>query len=76
LAQNLPLSSYRTRKWPVKSIYLEGKNTMKKVNAAYPAADALIDSKESSSQESFILKSIAASFAGASIPAVIFYFLI
>mgnify|MGYP000379110082 CR=1 len=48
---------------------------MEKVNAANPAIDELIDSKESSTQESFILKSIAASFAGASIPAAIFYFL-
>ena len=47
---------------------------MEKVNIAYPAADELIDSTESSNQE-FILKSIAASFAGASIPAAIFYFL-
>jgi hypothetical protein len=51
------------------------KTTMEKVNVAYPAAAELIDSKESSNQESFILKSIAASFAGASIPAAIFYFL-
>ena len=43
---------------------------MEKVNVAYPAAEELIDSKES-----FVLKSIAASFAGASIPAAIFYFL-
>ena len=49
---------------------------MEKVNVAYPATDELIDSKESSNQESFVLKSIAASFAGASIPAAIFYFLI
>ena len=48
---------------------------MEKVNAAYSANDELVDSKESSTQESFILKSIAASFAGASIPAAIFYFL-
>jgi hypothetical protein len=48
---------------------------MEKVNVAYPATNDLVDSKESSTQESFILKSIAASFAGASIPAVIFYFL-
>jgi hypothetical protein len=48
---------------------------MEKVNVSYSATDELIDSKESSTQESFILKSIAASFAGASIPAVIFYFL-
>ena len=48
---------------------------MEKVNPAYPATNELVDSKESSTQESFILKSIAASFAGASIPAVIFYFL-
>jgi hypothetical protein len=48
---------------------------MKKINAAYPSTDELVDSKESSTQESLILKSIAASFAGASIPAVIFYFL-
>jgi hypothetical protein len=48
---------------------------MEKVNTSYPANDELVDSKESSTQESFILKSIAASFAGASIPAAIFYFL-
>ena len=48
---------------------------MEKVNDAYPATDELVGSKESSPQESFILKSIAASFAGASIPAAIFYFL-
>jgi hypothetical protein len=48
---------------------------MEKVNVAYHATDELIDSKESSNQESFVLKSIAASFAGASIPAAIFYFL-
>ncbi|MFT4579509.1 MAG: hypothetical protein ACI9UO_002351 [Nitrospinales bacterium] len=48
---------------------------MEKVNVAYPTTDELIDSKESSNQESFVLKSIAASFAGASIPAAIFYFL-
>jgi hypothetical protein len=48
---------------------------MEKVNVAYPAAEELIDSKKSSNQESFVLKSIAASFAGASIPAAIFYFL-
>jgi hypothetical protein len=48
---------------------------MEKVNPTNPAIDELIDSKESSTQESFILKSIAASFAGASIPAAIFYFL-
>jgi hypothetical protein len=48
---------------------------MEKVNVAYPATDELIDSKESSNQGSFVLKSIAASFAGASIPAAIFYFL-
>jgi hypothetical protein len=48
---------------------------MEKVNAAYPSTDELSESKNSSTQESFILKSIAASFAGASIPAAIFYFL-
>jgi hypothetical protein len=48
---------------------------MEKVNVAYPPTGELVDSKESSTQESFILKSIAASFAGASIPAAIFYFL-
>lgn len=47
---------------------------MEKVNVAYPTTDELDDSKDSS-KESFILKSIAASFAGASIPAAIFYFL-
>jgi hypothetical protein len=48
---------------------------MEKVNVAYHATNELVDSNESSNQESFILKSIVASFAGASIPAAIFYFL-
>ncbi|MBC8285189.1 MAG: hypothetical protein H8E32_15355 [Nitrospinae bacterium] len=48
---------------------------MEKVKATYPVVDELIGSNETSKPESFILKSIAASFAGASIPAAIFYFL-
>ena len=49
---------------------------MEKVKAVHPVADELFDATEVSKPDSFILKSIAASFAGASIPAVIFYFLI
>ncbi|MBT5471344.1 MAG: hypothetical protein HOK41_12135 [Nitrospina sp.] len=48
---------------------------MEKVKVAYPVIDELISSNETSKSESFVLKSIAASFAGASIPAAIFYFL-
>ena len=48
---------------------------MDKVKVAYPIIDKLINTKATSKSESFILKSIAASFAGASIPAAIFYFL-
>lgn len=48
---------------------------MEKVKVAYPVADELINGNETSKPESFVLKSIAASFAGASIPAAIFYFL-
>ena len=48
---------------------------MEKVKVAHPIADKLIQSDEVFKQNSFILKSIAASFAGASIPAAIFYFL-
>jgi len=40
---------------------------MEKVEAAYPITK--------NTTESFVLKSVFASFAGASIPAVIFYFL-
>ena len=49
---------------------------MEKVNVAYLATDEFTDSKESSNKESFVLKSIVASLAGASIPATIFYFLL
>jgi len=42
---------------------------MEKVKIAYPVTDT------HSSTDSFVFKSIAASLAGASIPAVIFYFL-
>jgi len=56
-------------KWKVKT-------TMDKVKVAYPLFDKLINSKAISKPESFVLKSIAASFAGASIPAAIFYFFI
>jgi len=48
---------------------------MDKVKVAYRVFDKLINSKARPKQESFVLKSIAASFAGASIPAAIFYFL-
>ena len=48
---------------------------MEKVKVAHTVADELID-YEGSKPYSFILRSIAASFAGASIPAAIFYFLI
>lgn len=48
---------------------------MEKVKVAHPITDELINSTEVSKPDSFILKSIAASFAGASIPATIFYFM-
>ena len=48
---------------------------MDKVKVAYPLFDKLINSKATFKSESFVLKSIAASFAGALIPAAIFYFL-
>ena len=48
---------------------------MEKVKVTHPNIDQLIDSEKVSKPDSFILKSIAASFAGASIPATIFYFL-
>ena len=48
---------------------------MDKVKVAYPLFDKLINAKATSKSESLVLKSIAASFAGASIPAAIFYFL-
>ena len=51
------------------------KTTMEKVKVAYPIFDKLINAQATSKSESFVLKSIAASFAGASIPAAIFYFL-
>ncbi|MBT5869284.1 MAG: hypothetical protein HOH38_10645 [Nitrospinaceae bacterium] len=46
---------------------------MEKVKIAYPTIDGA--SKEHNSSDSFLFKSIAASLAGASIPALIFYFL-
>ena len=49
---------------------------MEKVNVLRPSADELINPNEVSKPNLFILKSIAASFAGASIPAAIFYFMI
>ena len=55
--------------------FWKGKNTMEKVKVAYPLFDKLINTKGAFKSESFVLKSIAASFAGASIPAAIFYFL-
>ena len=50
--------------------------TMEKVNVLRPSADELINPNEVAKPNLFILKSIAASFAGASIPAAIFYFMI
>ena len=49
---------------------------MEKVNVLRPSADELINPNEVAKPNLFILKSIAASFAGASIPAAIFYFMI
>ena len=50
--------------------------TMEKVKFLRPRADEFINSNEVAKPNLFILKSIAASFAGASIPAAIFYFMI
>tara|TARA_Y100001934_G_C11653529_1_gene451118 strand:- start:257 stop:451 length:195 start_codon:yes stop_codon:yes gene_type:complete len=50
--------------------------TMEKVKFVRPIADELINPNQVSKPNLFILKSIAASFAGASIPAAIFYFMI
>ena len=49
--------------------------TMEKVKFAHPVADEFINHNNVSKPSLFILKSIAASFAGASIPAAIFYFM-
>ena len=48
---------------------------MEKVKIVHPVVDELINTNELSKPDFFILKSIAASFAGASIPAAIFYFM-
>ena len=48
---------------------------MEKVKIAYSINDELINSIAKPKPESFVLKSIAASFAGALIPAAIFYFM-
>ena len=48
---------------------------MEKVKTAYSINDELINSVAKSKSESFVFQSIAASFAGALIPAAIFYFL-
>jgi len=48
---------------------------MDKVKEAYTITDNFADSNFSTKPRSFVLKSIAASFAGALIPAAIFYFL-
>ena len=50
--------------------------TMEKVKFVRPIADELTNPNQVSKPNLFILKSIAASFAGASIPAAIFYFMI
>ena len=50
-----------------------GYTTMEKVKIAYPITDNA--SSMPTSKDSFVFKSIVASLAGASIPAVIFYFL-
>ena len=49
---------------------------MEKVNFVQPIADELINPNKVAKPNLFILKGIAASFAGASIPAAIFYFMI
>ena len=49
--------------------------TMEKVKIVHPVADKFININKVSKPKFFILKSIAASFAGASIPAAIFYFM-
>lgn len=54
---------------------MEGLTTMDKVKEAYTITDQFIDSNYKSKPGTFIIKSIAASFAGALIPAAIFYFL-
>lgn len=46
---------------------------MEKVKIAYPITDDTTDIHRAS--DSFVFKSVVASLAGASIPAVIFYFL-
>jgi len=46
---------------------------MEKVKIAYPITNSTSDMPDS--KDSFVFKSIVASLAGASIPAVIFYFL-
>lgn len=48
---------------------------MEKAKVIYPVDDELVAPNKTQNKKSFILKSIAASFAGASIPAAIFYFL-
>ena len=48
---------------------------MEKVKTVNPVANEFISHNEVSKPNLFILKSIAASFAGASIPGAIFYFL-
>ena len=55
---------------------LKVETTMEKVKFMRPIADELINPNQVSKPNLFILKSIAASFAGASIPAAIFYFMI
>ncbi|MEC9423419.1 MAG: hypothetical protein VYC01_03640 [Nitrospinota bacterium] len=54
---------------------MEGLTTMDKVKEAYTITDRFVDSNYATKPSSFVLKSIAASFAGALIPAAIFYFL-
>jgi len=46
---------------------------MEKVKVAYPVSDSTANMQ--SSTETYVFKSIFASLAGASIPALIFYFL-
>ncbi|MBT3366778.1 MAG: hypothetical protein HN472_01430 [Nitrospina sp.] len=50
-----------------------GLTTMEKVKVAYPVSDSTANMQ--SSTETYVFKSIFASLAGASIPALIFYFL-
>ena len=71
----MPLPKVKRRSYSLSLFKWKVKITMEKVEVAYSINDELIKSIAKPKPESFVLKSIAASFAGASIPAAIFYFL-